>query len=74
MFLHIREPSEIEKAARDFNAKTILLIRDSVKHIESNVADRNVFDYKYDMFVINNGTLKDLCTYAKEFVLNELEA
>jgi transcriptional regulator of NAD metabolism len=63
LFLHIREPEEIEKAVKKFeeyNAKTILVKRDSVKHITSNMADENVFNYDYDIVINNNGSLEDL--------------
>lgn len=61
IFLHIREPQEIKRACKEFEAKSILIKRDSIKHIVSNEGDKNVFDYKYDI-VINNdkdiGSLK----------------
>lgn len=60
LFLHIREPEEIERAKIAFNAKTILVKRDSVEHITSNMADKNVFNYDYDIVVNNNGTFDDL--------------
>lgn len=68
IFLHIREPDEIEKAKRAFDAKTILVKRDSVKHITSNMADENVFNYDYDIVINNNGDLKDLANKAKYFL------
>ena len=68
LFLHIREPEEIERAKKEFNATTILIKRDSTKHITTNMADKNVFNYKYDYEINNNGSLEDLCYQAKEFV------
>lgn len=68
MFLHIREPEEIERAVREFNAQTILIVRDSIKHITSNMADQNVFNYNYDFVVENNGTKIELNNKAKRFV------
>lgn len=70
LFLHIREPEEIERAKQLFNATTILVRRDSVPHIHSNMADDNVYNYKYDMIVENNGTLEDLQEIAKKFAEN----
>lgn len=69
MFLHIREPEEIERAKQEFNAKTILVVRDSVKHVVSNMADANVFNYKYDHIIENNGSLYDLKMTAREFLI-----
>ena len=68
VFLHIREPEEIEKAAKAFNANTILVTRDSIEHITSNMADANVYNYDYDIIIENNGTLEDLGLLAKSFV------
>lgn len=71
LFLHIREPREIERAVKEFKAKTILIIRDSVKHITSNMADENVFKYDYDFVIENNGTIEDLKNKAKIFLNKE---
>lgn len=71
LFLHIREPEEIAKAVSEFkeyNAKTILVKRDSVKHITSNMADENVYNYNYDIVINNNGTLEDLKVKANCFL------
>lgn len=68
MFLHIREPEEIERTVREFNAKTILIVRDTIKHITSNMADENVFNYSYDFVFNNNGTKAELNNKAIEFV------
>lgn len=68
LFLHIREPEEIVKAEKAFNAKTILIKRDSVVHITSNMGDENVYNYDYDIIVENNGTLEDLQEIARLFV------
>jgi hypothetical protein len=56
LFLHIREPSEIERAKNEFNAHTILITRDSVPQITSNMADGGVFNYHYDTIIKNNDT------------------
>lgn len=68
LFLHIREPEEIQRAAAKFNAKTILVKRDSVTHITSNTADANVFNYQYDYLIENNGTINDLRDAAEDFL------
>lgn len=68
LFLHIREPEEIEKAKNIFNAKTILVKRDSVRHITSNMADENVYNYDYDIVIDNSGTLEDLKEKVKNFL------
>jgi lysyl-tRNA synthetase class I len=68
LFLHIREPKEIEKAKVKFNAKTILIKRDTVKQIVSNMADGGVFNYEYDVVIDNNSGLENLCKKAVQFV------
>lgn len=68
LFLHIREPEEIEKAKNAFGAKVILVKRDSIEHITSNMADANVFNYNYDVVVDNNMGLDELKHKAFRFV------
>lgn len=72
LFLHIREPEEISKAVEEFKkickVKTILVKRDAIKHITSNMADENVYNYDYDIIINNNGTLEDLKEKAKHFL------
>lgn len=75
LFLHIREPIEIEKAKKEFNAITLLVKRDSLPQITSNIADGSVFDYTYDIVIDNNCTernLKSSCyDLAYDLVLND---
>lgn len=68
LFIHIREPEEIDRAKKEFNAHTILMVNDNVKGIYSNHADARVLEYNYDIVVDNSGTLKDLEIIAKDFV------
>lgn len=71
MFLHIREPQEIEKAVKEFNARTILVTNPNVEHLTSNHADANVEKYNYDVYIKNNGTLENLEEIAQMFCKNE---
>lgn len=68
LFLHIREPEEIERAAKEFNAITLLIKNDRIKPVTSNRADAEVNNYKYDHVIYNNGTLDDLEWMAKGFI------
>lgn len=68
LFLHIREPEEIARAKKAFRAKTILVERESVKRITSNMADANVLDYAYDIIINNSGSKKDCADKAMKFV------
>lgn len=69
LFIHIREIDEIKKIKEALNAKTLLIINPRVELIKSNTSDGNVYNYKYDYIIENNGTLKDLEQKAKDFVL-----
>ena len=66
MFIHIREPEEINRVVNEFNAKTLFIKRDDINKIKSNDSDANVEKYNYD-YIINNTTLEDLDTQAKNF-------
>ena len=68
LFLHIREPEEIAKAANEFNAITLVIKNKNVKQIVSNMADANVYDFNYDVVIYNSRTLNDLKNTAKWFI------
>lgn len=68
LLIDIREPEEIARAVETFGAETILIRNPNVKKIESNHADRDVENYKYDYIIENNGTLEQLEMTAKSFV------
>lgn len=67
MFIHIREPEEIERAVKFFGAKTLLIRRDDIKTITSNYSDASVENYNYD-YIIDNNSLEDLLSKAEKFV------
>ena len=71
MFIHIREPEEILRAANAFNAKTLLIKRVGLENISSNYSDANVENYDYD-YVIENDTLENLDVEASNFIANIL--
>lgn len=73
MLIDIREPGEIEKAKNAFGAKTILIRSDRVKNITSNISDANVFNYRYDFEIENNGTLDEFRDKVVKFVENFIE-
>ena len=67
LLIDIREPEEIERAKKAFNAKTILIKNDRVAPITSNMADAGVFNYDYDFVIENNGTLEDFAETVKKW-------
>ena len=61
---HIREPKEIERISkwckkRSINIKTVFINGDRSEINQTNDSDLNVDNYKYDIYINNNGTLKD---------------
>lgn len=74
IFFMIREPDEIERAKKEFNAKTILItgIRDDMHKVDNNDADKNVENYKYDYIIDNSGSLDDFKKKAITFLMEEL--
>lgn len=60
LFLHIREPHNIEIAKEAFDAVTVLVVRNSVQQITSNASDEHVADYDYDFTVDNNSDINQL--------------
>ncbi len=68
LLIDIREPEEIEKAVKRYNAKTILITRHGKTvdflfpaqfTIPSNSADQYVYRYEYDFEIKNSGSLAD---------------
>ena len=69
MFIHIREPEEIERAKNAFGAEALLIRRVGLSSITSNYSDANVENYTYD-YIIENSTLENLDKEALNFVRN----
>ena len=71
-FIFCREPEEIQKFVDGMGAKTIIVRRNEYEQLEqSNHADRDVFNFDYDITIENNGDLKDLRDKAKDFLKKE---
>lgn len=68
LFIHIREPEEIERAKTAFGAKTILLKNPKTSPVESNISDKNVYNYDYDIIINNDGSISDLKELAPVFI------
>lgn len=68
LFIHVREPENIETIKNDFGCKTLLIKNPNVKGIDTNMADANVENYKYDYTIWNDGTLEDLEMKAVSFI------
>lgn len=69
-FVDTREPEEIERLKKEWNAKALLIQRAAVENNEqSNHADANVFQCGYDYIIENNGSIEDLKKIAKRFIM-----
>ena len=73
LFICVREPKEIQKLVDVFGATTVFISRNEAENKEtSNHADEEVFDYTYDYWIMNNGTLDELKDSA-DFLLEILK-
>lgn len=70
IFYHCREPEEIDKLKEEFSATTLLIKNNRIKQVESNHADKNVENYKYDYIIENNSGILDLTRKAVDFLHN----
>lgn len=68
MFIHVREPGEIDRFKREFGAKTLLIKNKNIPQIMSNMADSNVENYDYDFIVLNDDGRNELRSKARQFV------
>ncbi len=66
--IDMREKEQIERAQKEYGAKSVLVRRDSIPHITSNMADAGVFDITYDYYIDNNGSPEDLKERARELI------
>ena len=68
MFIHVREPEEIDRLKEEFNCITLLILNMNKEQIVTNMADANVMRYQYDHVINNDGDLEDLKRKATEFI------
>ena len=74
IFIHCREPKEIKKLVKEFDAITLLIRRDAAECVEQiNHADNEVLNYEYDYVIPNKGTLSELRARAEKFLRECLE-
>lgn len=67
-FIHTREPKDIKRWVDEYDAKTLLIRRESVEGSYGNHADDSVFDVDYDYIIENNGSLYVLKEKANLFI------
>jgi hypothetical protein len=60
IFIHCREPEEIQKFKDKYDEKcSTLFIKRDIENISENYSDKSVENYNYDIYVDNSGTLED---------------
>lgn len=71
VFIHSREPKEIERFEKELGAVSILIRRKSVEFSQqSNHADSEVLNHRYNYIIDNNKGLEELKNKAEEFCKN----
>lgn len=73
LFIHAREPHNIQYYKDKYNAITVLVINNNIPQVTSNHADMDVYDYTYDYLIDNNSDLQQLEDSAKTFMNKILE-
>lgn len=69
VFVDCREPAEIQKLKERLNATTLLIRRESVESNEvSNQSDADVFNYTYDLAILNDSDIIHLEDKARKFI------
>lgn len=67
-FIHTREPKDLKRWKEEHGAKSLLIRRRDVEGFYDNHADDYVFDYDYDYYIYNDGTIEELSKKAHEFM------
>lgn len=71
VFIHCREPREIQKLCTRLSAIAVFIDRKEAKEkSQSNHADAEVENFRYDYYINNNGTIDDLMKEAENFLIN----
>lgn len=68
LFIHSREPKEIERFQKEYGALTVLIDREEVEGNQSNHSDAEVMNFNYDYIINNDGTLEELEMKAITFI------
>lgn len=68
VFIHCREPREIERFEKELGAKSVFIDRKKSKKKQSNHADSEVENHSYTYIIDNNKDLKYLKEGAETFI------
>ena len=67
-FINARNPEDIKYLVNKYNGISLFIDNPNVPMVKSNSEDKNIENYKYDITIVNDGTLEDLKVKAKEFL------
>lgn len=74
IFIHCREPEEIQRFKNEFDAHTLLIRRESAENANwQNNSDSSVLNYQYDTEIWNDGSMEQLRKYAEAFLCGTLK-
>lgn len=68
VFIHCREPEEIERFEKELGAKSVFIDREESKREQSNHSDSRVENHLYTYKIDNNENLEHLREGAKTFI------
>ena len=70
LFIHIREPKEIERLKTELNAITLQITstRTDIHKVDNNASDRDTDLYDYDFSIANDGTIEEFTENIKSFI------
>ena len=68
VFIHCREPEEIERLEKELDAKSVFIDRKESKKEQSNHADSRVENHSYTYIIDNNEDLDHLKKSAETFI------
>ena len=74
IFIHCREPKEIQKFCTRLGAQTVFINRESSRRAaQSNHADAEVENFHYDFYIDNNKDIAHLYYMARDFIYNLID-
>ena len=71
-FINARNPADITYLVKKYNAISLFIDNPNVPMVESNPEDKGVENYRYDVTIVNDGTMDELKAKAEKF-LEELK-
>ena len=67
-FINARNPADISYLVKKYNAISLFIDNPNVPMVESNPEDKDVENYRYDVTIVNDGTIEELEAKAEKFL------